>query len=149
MCKALHHLVLQKSFPPVYLYFFLFMASSAAYESSQARGRKESQPWQHRIQATSKTYATSCGNARYLTHYHSLQQCQILNPLSEARDGTCILTETTHVLNLLSCKRSSPLLFLIRANQRGWKVLEEPTDLNIYLLVGQLALMSVTEFFFL
>ena len=26
--------------------------------------------------------------------HHSLQQCQILNPLSEARDGTHILTET-------------------------------------------------------
>ena len=25
--------------------------------------------------------------------HHSLQQCQILHPLSEVRDGTCILTE--------------------------------------------------------
>ena len=27
--------------------------------------------------------------------YHTLQQCQILNPWSKARDQTCNLTETT------------------------------------------------------
>ena len=32
----------------------------------------------------------------------SSQQCQILNPLSEARDGTCILMNTSLVLHLLS-----------------------------------------------
>ena len=29
--------------------------------------------------------------------YHSWQQCQILNPLSEARDQTCILMDTSRV----------------------------------------------------
>ena len=33
--------------------------------------------------------------------YHSLQKCQILNPLSEARDQTCILMDTNWILNLL------------------------------------------------
>ena len=32
----------------------------------------------------------------------SLQQSQILNPLCEARDGTCILIDTSRVLKLLS-----------------------------------------------
>ena len=32
----------------------------------------------------------------------SLWQCQILNPLSEARDQTLILTDTSRVLNPLS-----------------------------------------------
>ena len=34
--------------------------------------------------------------------HHSSQQCRILNPLSEARDGTHILMDTSWVLNLLS-----------------------------------------------
>ena len=34
--------------------------------------------------------------------HHSSRQHQILKPLSEARDGTCILMETTRVHNLLS-----------------------------------------------
>ena len=33
---------------------------------------------------------------------HSSWQHQILNPLNEARDGTCILMDTSQVLNLLS-----------------------------------------------
>ena len=33
---------------------------------------------------------------------HSLQQCQILNPLSEARDCAHILMDISRVLNLLS-----------------------------------------------
>ena len=39
-----------------------------------------------------------------------LQQCQILNPPSEARDGTCVLMDTTWVLHLLSHTRNSPFL---------------------------------------
>ena len=39
---------------------------------------------QHQIQAKSATY-------------HSLQQCQVLNPLSEDRDQTCILMVTSQV----------------------------------------------------
>ena len=34
--------------------------------------------------------------------YHSLQERQILNPLSKARDQTCILMDTSQVFNLLS-----------------------------------------------
>ena len=33
--------------------------------------------------------------------HHNAQQCQILNPLSEARDWTCILLDTSWVHNLL------------------------------------------------
>ena len=39
--------------------------------------------------------------------HHSSQQCQILNPLSEARDCTCILMDTSWILNLLSHNRNS------------------------------------------
>ena len=40
---------------------------------------------------------------------HSSQQCQILNPLREARYWTCILMDTSCVLNLLSHKGNSYL----------------------------------------
>ena len=44
--------------------------------------------------------------------YHSLQQCRILNPLSEARDRTRILMETNQVLNLLSHNGNSFFVLL-------------------------------------
>ena len=39
--------------------------------------------------------------------HHSLWQCWILNPLSEAWDQTCILMDTNRVLNLLGHKGNS------------------------------------------
>ena len=39
--------------------------------------------------------------------YHSSGQCQILNLLSEARNQTHILMDTSRVLNLLSHNRNS------------------------------------------
>ena len=42
---------------------------------------------------------------------HSLQQCQILNPLSKAKDRIHILTETSWVLNWLNYHNNSPLYF--------------------------------------
>ena len=41
-----------------------------------------------------------------------LQQSQILNPLGEARDQTCILVDTSWVLNLLSHNGNSRFLIL-------------------------------------
>ena len=40
---------------------------------------------------------------------HSSQQHQTLNPLSKARDRTCIFMGTSQVLNLLSRNRNSNL----------------------------------------
>ena len=39
--------------------------------------------------------------------HHSSQQGRILNPLSEARDQTLILMDTSQILNLLSRNRNS------------------------------------------
>ena len=61
------------------------------------------------------TYATTTA-MRDLSHvcdlHHSSQQCQILNPLSEARDRTYILMDTSQVLNVLGCNGNSNSLFL-------------------------------------
>ena len=41
----------------------------------------------------------------------SLWQCQILNALSESRDGTHILMDTSRLLNLLAHKENYYLLY--------------------------------------
>ena len=59
---------------------FIFMATPAAYGSSQARGQ---------IETAAVTYATASTkpDPSCICNLHcSLWQCQILNPLSEARD---------------------------------------------------------------
>ena len=43
----------------------------------------------------------------------SLWQHRILNPMSKARDQTCILMDTSWVLKLLSHNGNSPVLILI------------------------------------
>ena len=58
----------------IYFSFFLFRATLVAYRSSWAGGQ---------IRAAA------------VGLHHSLWQCWILNPLSEARNWTCIHTETT------------------------------------------------------
>ena len=51
--------------------------------------------------------ATATRNQSHICHlHHSSWQCQILNLLSEARDGTCILVVTSWVCNLLSYSRN-------------------------------------------
>ena len=75
----------------LFFFFFsfgLFMATSVAYGSSQARDRMEAaaaqpiaQPQQYQIRAASVTYTTA----------------RILIPLSEARDRTYILMDTSGV----------------------------------------------------
>ena len=45
--------------------------------------------------------------------HHSSWQCQILNPLSKARDRTLILTDTSLVVNPVSRKRNISLPFPI------------------------------------
>ena len=58
--------------------------------------------------------AAAAGLCSICDLYHSSQQCRILNPLSEPRDGTHILMDTSQVLNLLSHHRNSQYqLFLI------------------------------------
>ena len=58
----------------IYLFIFAFRAAPMAYGSSQAR-----------VQVGTAA-AGLC---------HSSQQCRILNPLSKARDQTCILMDTS------------------------------------------------------
>ena len=71
--------------------FFLFTATPTAYGSSQARGQ---------IGAAAASLHNSHSNPGHL--HCSLQPRKILNPLSELRDQTPILTDSNRVLIPLS-----------------------------------------------
>ena len=70
--------------------FFLFTATAAAYRSSWARARGRI-----RTAAAGLHYShRNTGSETHLWPCCSLQQCCILNPVSKARDWTCILRDT-------------------------------------------------------
>ena len=79
---------------------FLFRATPAAYGTYQGRGR---------MGTAAAGLCHSHSNTRSKLHLGLTPQwqCQILNPLSEARDQICILMDTSWVLNLLSHNRNS------------------------------------------
>ena len=69
----------------IYFVFCLFKAAPAAYGGSQARDL---------IRATAASLCQSHGRpdpSHICNPHHSSRQCQILNPLIEARDRTCNL----------------------------------------------------------
>ena len=80
-------------FPFFFFFFFLviFRAAPMAYGGSQDRGQigaasagLHHSPQQHQIQATSVTCTTAVPS-------------NVLNPLSKARDRTCVLVDTSQV----------------------------------------------------
>ena len=70
-----------------FLSFCLFRAAPAAYGGSQARGS-------NRSYGCRPTATAMPDPSRICKRHHSSPQCWIRNPLSEARDGTRILTDT-------------------------------------------------------
>ena len=77
------------------------MAEPATYGSSKARDQ---------IGAAAEAYDTAMATpdpSCLCNLSHSLWQCQILNPLSEAMDWTRILMDTMQVFNPLSHSRNS------------------------------------------
>ena len=74
------------------LFFCLFRAAPTAYGGSQARGL---------IGAIAVAYATATATqdpSRVCDLHYSSRQGQILNPLSETRDRTCVLMDASQVL---------------------------------------------------
>ena len=87
-----------------YYYHCLFRAAPVAYGSSQGRSR---------IWAVGQAYITATampGLSRIRDLCCSMQQRQILNPSSKARDQTCILVDSSEVLNQLSHNGNSEML---------------------------------------
>ena len=84
---------------------FLFRAAPAAYVSSRLGVQSE---LQLQACATATATTTAMQNLICVCKLHlSLQQRQILNPMSEARDPTHILMDTSWAHNLLSHNRNS------------------------------------------
>ena len=79
-----------------FFFFFLFRATPATYRSSWPRGQ---------IGATAEAYGTATATLDPSPIYDlcfRLQQCQILNPLSETRNQICNFMYTSQILNPLS-----------------------------------------------
>uniref|UniRef100_A0A8D1KYM2 Catenin alpha-3 n=1 Tax=Sus scrofa TaxID=9823 RepID=A0A8D1KYM2_PIG len=77
--------------PFSFFFFLLFRPAPVAYGNSQARGQ---------IGATAAGLHHSHSNARsscICDLHHNSQQLQILNPLSEARDRTCVLMDNRFI----------------------------------------------------
>ena len=96
------------------LFFFPhFRAESAAYGSSQARD------W-IRAAAAGLHHSTMMQDLSHICDlHHNSQQCQILNPLSKARDQTCILKDTSWILDLLGHNGDSVIFLLERTAFQG------------------------------
>ena len=75
----------------MYLFLLLFSATPVAYGGSQARGRMGA--------AASGLHHShsNAGSSHICNLHHSSLQHQVLNPLSEARDRTCILMDTSRI----------------------------------------------------
>ena len=84
--SALTHLELTAPHPP-FFFFVFFRAETVTYGSSQARGQ---------IGAYITATVTPDPSHNCDLH-HSSQQRQIFNPLSEARNRTCILMNTSWI----------------------------------------------------
>ena len=71
--------------------FLFFKASPAAYRSTQAKAESELQLSAYATATAVQVLSCICGL------HHSSQQCQILQPLSKARDWTHIFIDTSQV----------------------------------------------------
>ena len=90
-------------------FFFFFCLFRAALQHMEVPGL--GLEWELQLQA----YATAIATWD-LSHIcdllHSSRRCWILNPMNEARDGTCGLMDTGQVLNMLSHEGNSSNKFL-------------------------------------
>ena len=76
--------------------------------------------WEQDLQLLVYTTATAipdpshvCSLSHICELHHSLRQCWILDPLSEAKDRTHILINISHILNLLSQNGKSWVFLLL------------------------------------
>ena len=65
------------------------------------------------LQLLAYTTATAVPDRRCICDLHCSPQHQILNPLSEARDRTCILMNNSQIHNPLSHNGNSPVIYFL------------------------------------
>ena len=98
----------------IYLFFGLFRPVSTAYGGSQARS------W---IGAVASGLHHSHSNARSEPHLWPTpqpRQCWILNPMSVARDWTCVLMDASQIHFLWAMTGTPPYLTLINLNLNSY-----------------------------
>ena len=78
-------------------FFLLFRATTAAFGSSQARGQIGAAAASPHHWGCADASPCNWGSELHLWLHHSSQQCQILDPLKEARDQTHMLMDTSRV----------------------------------------------------
>ena len=106
------------------------MAAPVAHGGSQARVKSE-------LQLPAYASATATWDlSRICDLHHSSEQHLIFNPLSEARNGTHILKDTSQVCELLSHNGSVPITFFFFKLKILWKYTMEENFSNIYSDLG-------------
>ena len=99
--SVIHRLCIQRHL--FILFYFIFVLGLHPWHIKVPRLGVESE-----LQLLAYTTATAMPDPHCIWDlHHSSQQHQFLNPLSEARDRTRILMDTSRVLNLLSYNRNS------------------------------------------
>ena len=100
----------------IYKHTLLFRVTPAAHGSSQLGVKLD-------LQLPAYITATAMLYRSWIFHLHCrLWQCQIFNPLSEARDQTHIITDTSQVLNQLSHNRNFKNLLKYKWNNGCFQV---------------------------
>ena len=99
----------------LFIDFCLFRAQPAAYGRSKAKGQIRAaaaslQPQQYQIRVASATYITACSDSGSF------------NPLSKARDQTCILLDTSYILNPLSHNGNSQGICFLKKKEKGLSI---------------------------
>ena len=101
---SIHSLILSKKQLLILIifsiFFFLFRAAPMTYESFQARN------W-------IRTIVASLCHSRICNLHHSSQQHRILNPMSGARDQTCVFMDTSWVHYQWATMGTPLFLFLL------------------------------------
>jgi len=89
--------------PIIIIFFFFLRAAPMAHRGSQARG------WIGAYTRATATWDWSC----FCNPHHSSQQCQILNPLSKARDRTCSVFMDTSQIHFHWATMGTPWIGLL------------------------------------
>ena len=90
---------------PAFFFFPLFRAACVAYGGSQAGSELE-------LPLPACTTATATWDPRHVCNlHHSSWQRWLLNPLSQARDQTCILMDTSRARYSWATTGTSPITF--------------------------------------
>ena len=104
-CLALVNITAMSMF--IYTFFFFLGPPLQHMEAARLGVALELQLLVH-------TTATAMQDPSHICGLHcSLHQCQILNPLREVRNRTCIIMDTSWVLNSLSHSRNSNVCIFI------------------------------------